>query len=366
MRSLISANAPLLVAGILTFAVMGAGQSIYGPALPVFARDFGISLGQVGWLVSAQWIGSAVGVVIMLMVGRHMGPRHALGLMATGAALIAAGLGWWGTLAASVVFGTGYGVAAAVFNPRVLVAFADKGPSMLSLLNATFAAGAILAPLVFVAIGGNPQLAFAGVAAICAVIWLLAGPDRNRAEAAARPTAPYRFRPLILTFAIFGIAIEACLIGLGPTALIRAGTDEADAAQLLSAFFVAFLVSRIGLVFFAHLLRPFTIYLLAMALSAVCAVAATVLPPGAFFVVMGASAGWFFPGAYVTATRMMGDHPKVAPTILGAGLIGGISSPVIVGQLVDGMGDRGFFLLIGGLALVVTLAALALRRRLDT
>ena len=74
------------------------------------------------------------------------------------------------------------------------------------------------------------------------------------------------------------------------------------------------------------------------------------------FVALGASAGWFFPGAYVTATRLMGDHPNVAPTILAAGLVGGISSPVIVASLTEGMGERGFFWLIGGTAVVVTLA----------
>lgn len=365
MRALISANAALIVAGVLTFALMGAGQSVYGPALPVFTRDFGLAAGQASWLVSAQWIGSAVGVAVMFLLGRHIGPRHALGIMAAGAGLVAVSPALWPALGASVIFGAGYGIAASVFNPRVLVAFADKGPSMLSLLNATFAAGAILAPLVFVAIGGDPQLAFGGIAALCAVVFLIAGPDRGRAEAQARPTQAFRFRPLILLFALAGIATEASLIGLGPTALIRAGSTEAEAAQMLSAFFVTFLISRTVLIFVAHVVRPFTIYLIAMAFAAVCGMAATVLPPGVFFVALGASAGWFFPGAYVTATRLMGDHPNVAPTILAAGLVGGISSPVIVASLTAGMGERGFFWLIGGTAVVVTLAALALRRRFD-
>lgn len=345
--------------------VMGAGQSLYGPALPAFARSFGVSVAQSGWLVSAQWIGAAVGVIIMLLVGRHVTPRHAVGVMATGAALIAIGPGWWGTLAASVVFGTGYGIAAAVFNPRVMRAFAERGPSMLSLLNATFAAGAILAPLIFVWIGNDPRLAFAGVAAMCALIFLAAGPaGKTEATAANTVTQPFRFRPLILCFAVTGIAIEACLIGLGPTALIRAGAAEADAAQLLSAFFVAFLLARVALVFFANIVPAFTILTLAMALTAVAALTATLLPPGPFFVLMGISAGWFFPGAYVTASRQMGDHPNVAPTILGAGLIGGISSPVIVSGLVDDMGSRGFFWLLGIGAGVTLVAALAVRRRM--
>ena len=88
---------------------------------------------EAGALISALWIGSAVGTVIMLLIGRRMQPAHALAVMTVGVALVAAGIGWWATVAASVLFGTGYGIAAAVFNPRVLKAYADRGPAMVSL-----------------------------------------------------------------------------------------------------------------------------------------------------------------------------------------------------------------------------------------
>ena len=79
-------------------------------------------------------------------------------MLVVSTALVAAGIGWWATVAASVLFGTGYGIAAAVFNPRVLKAYADRGPAMVSLLNAMFAAGAILAPLAYVWGGSRPVL----------------------------------------------------------------------------------------------------------------------------------------------------------------------------------------------------------------
>jgi fucose permease len=208
-------------------------------------------------------------------------------------------------------------------------------------------------------------LAFGVVAVLCALIFVAALPaSRDGAEAAKAVTQPYRFRPLILTFAVFGIATEACLIGLGPTALIRAGLTEATAAQLLSGFFVSFLLIRIALVFVAGLFQPFTLYIAAMGFSALCALAAVLLPPGPFFVLLGLSAGMFFPGAYVTATRQMGDHPNVAPSILAAGQVGGIASPILLGMAVQGMGDRGFFWVIGLVALAVTVVAVLLRRRM--
>ncbi|ESW59753.1 MAG: hypothetical protein Q27BPR15_15720 [Rhodobacter sp. CACIA14H1] len=364
MASLIRTHAALLVAGILTFAIMGAGQSLYGPALPAFAREFGLTVAQAGWLVSALWIGSASGVALMFFRGRHVTPRHALGVMVLGAGGVASGIGWWPTLAGSVVFGMGYGISTVVFNPRVLRAFGAKGPSMVSLLNAMFAVGAILAPLGFVAIGSNPQLAFAAVAVICALIWLVAGTDGRAEETvAAAVSKPYRFRAGLLCFGVVCIGVEACLIGLGPTALITAGASEETAARALSGFFVAFLIARSALVFVAHLVPAFGIYAFAMCGAAACAIGAALFPAVPFFIGMGAFAGLFFPGFFVTASRIMGDDPRVTPTIIAAGLVGGISSPVILGWLVGGMGDRGFFQIVAGVTLVTAFISLLLLRR---
>lgn len=363
MASLIRTHAALLVAGILSFAIMGAGQSLYGPALPAFAREFGLTVAQAGWLVSALWIGSATGVALMFFRGKNVTPRHALGVMVVGAGIIAAGIGWWPTLAGSVIFGMGYGIATVVFNPRVLRAFGAKGPSMVSLLNAMFAVGAIVAPLAFVAIGSNPQIAFAAVSGLCALIWLVAGTKERVEDAVAVASKPYRFRPGLLCFGVVCIGVEACLIGLGPTALITAGASEETAARALSGFFVAFLIARSALVFTAHLLPAFSIYAFAMCGAAVCALGATLFPAVPFFMVMGAFAGLFFPGFFVTASRLMGDDPRVTPTIIAAGLVGGISSPVLLGWLVGGMGERGFFQIIAVMTLVTAAAALVLLRR---
>lgn len=366
MASLIRTHAALLIAGILSFAVMGAGQSLYGPALPAFAREFGLTVGQAGWLVSALWIGSAAGVALMFFRGKNVTPRHALAVMVVGSGIIAAGIGWWPTLAGSVIFGIGYGISAVVLNPRVLRAFGTRGPSMVSLLNAMFAVGAILAPLGFVAIGSNPQLAFAVVAGSCALIWLVAGTGATAEEDTTNVSQkPYRFRAGLLCFGVICIGVEACLIGLGPTALIAAGASEETAARALSGFFVAFLIARTVLVFVAHRVPPFAIYAGAMTGAAACALGAVVFPAVPFFMAMGAFAGLFFPGFFVTASRVMGDDPRVTPTIIAAGLVGGIPSPVILGFLVEGMGERGFFQIIAGLTVVTAAVALALLRRVS-
>lgn len=363
MKDLIRANAGLLFAGVATFVMMGAGQSLYGPALPAFSRLFAVTVAEAGVLVSAHWVGCFVGVGFMYLKGGTVTPRHALAAMAIGAAGVAALAGWWATLAGAVIFGMGYGMSTAVFNPRVLRAFGDKGPSMLSLLNATFGLGAIAAPLIFVAVGSDPRWSFGLTAALAAVIWVFSGPAGRAGAAPGGAVRAFRPHWEIMGFGAVAIGLEACLIGLGPTALIRAGVAEARAAELLSAFFVIFLLARVALIFVAHRFAPFHLYTLAVGVAASCALGAVLVSPPIFFVAMGAPVGLFFPGFYVTASGKMGEDLRVPPTIIASGLVGGIGAPLVVAPLMAGMGERGFFWLIAGVALTLTVAAvLSLRR----
>jgi hypothetical protein len=363
LKELMRAHAGLIVAGVATFIMMGAGQSLYGPALPAFSRIFGVSLAEAGMLVSAHWVGCFLGVGLMYVKGGGITPRHALAAMALGAAGVAALAGWWATIAGAVVFGAGYGLSTAVFNPRVLRAFGTYGPSMLSMLNATFGVGAIAAPLIFVALGSDPRWSFGLTAAFAAVIWIFAG-SAGRVEAApAGAVRPFRPHWGIMGFGAVAIGMEACLIGLGPSALIQAGVEEARAAELLSAFFLVFLAARVVLVFVAHRVPPFLLFTLAMGGAALCALGTVFISPSVFFVAMGAPAGLFFPGFYVTASGKMGEDLRVPPTIIASGLVGGIGAPLIVAPLMEGMGDRGFFVLVAGVTLALTVAAvLSLRR----
>jgi hypothetical protein len=277
---------------------------------------------------------------------------------------MAASPGWILTLGGGVIFGVGYGMATAVFNPRVMRAFGATGPSMLSLLNATFGVGAIAAPLVFVWLGSDPVWAFGLVAAALLVIWAFAGPAGREGVAPVGTVKPFRPQWPILGFGLVAIGMEASLAGLGPTALIRAGVAEERASQLLSAFFMVFLLARVALIFIAHRVQPFVLYTVSVVSAAVFALGAVLVSPSVFFVAMGASAGVFFPGYYVTAAGKMGEDIRVPPTIVAAGLVGAITAPLILAPLSAELGERGFFILIAGILLAVSAAALVSLRRM--
>lgn len=364
MKDLIRAHAGLLFAGVATFVLMGAGQALFGPALPVYVRDFALSESEAGLFVALLWVGCFVGVGFMFFKGAMIGPRHTLAVMAAGTGLMAASLNWWVTLAGGVVFGMGYGMATAVFNPRVMRAFGAKGPSMLSLLNATFGVGAIAAPLVFVWLGSDPAWAFGIVALVLAAIWLGAGAAGRVAASTSGEVKAFKPHWPILGFGLVAIGMEASLAGLGPTALIQAGIAEETASRLLSAFFVVFLLARVALIFVAHRVEPFVLYTVAVGSAALFALGAVFVSPAVFFVAMGASAGVFFPGFYVTASGKMGEDLRVPPTIVASGLVGAICTPLILAPLSAALGERGFFVLAAGILIAVSVAALLSLRRM--
>jgi fucose permease len=362
MRELIRANLGLLCVALTAFVMMGAGQSLYGPALPAFTRNLALANGQASWLVSAHWLGCGFGVAVMYLTGTRLGPRHAIGAMAIGAMMVAFAIGWGTTLLGALIFGAGYGSATVMFNPRVLLAFGARGPAMVSLINASFGIGAIAAPLVFVALGSKPVASFAVVAAIAVAIWLAARGLKDPAPLARAASRPFNPRLGLMLFAVCGIGLEASLIGLGPTALIAVGQSETHAATLLSAFFVAFLAARVVLIFVSHRIAPFTLYILAMTGTAVCAFCAILISAPLFFIAMGGFVGLFFPGFYVAASRVMGTDPRVAPTIIAAGLVGGIPAPVIMSAVMGHLGTYGFFWIVATVATLVATAAITLGR----
>lgn len=207
--------------------------------------------------------------------------------------------------------------------------------------------------------GGDLRPVFWAMAVMAALIWALSGKITQTGLPPKGAAPGYRLHLPILGFAMLAIGIEASLAGLGPTALIRAGMGEDTAANLLSLFFVAALATRIMLIVTSHRFHDFGIFAAAMAVAATTALGAALISPAFFFPIMGVSAGLFFQGVYVTATRKMGEDPRVSPIILAVGLIGAIFSPLGYAHFMDALGPHGFFWLVAGVACLGTVAAAA-------
>lgn len=361
MAIALAARPALLAAGIGSFIVIGAAQALYGPALPIYLRHYRLDTAGAGWLVSAHWLGSLSAVLAMLF-GFGFRARHALGLIAAGAAVLAAEGPWPAMLAGAALIGLGYGATGVIFNRRFLLEFGPRGPAMVGVVNAIFALGAIGAPLVLVALGNAPRLAFALVALIALVVLPVARPGAE--PAAARPARmPLRPHPVLL-LGIACVGCEASLTGLGPAGLVARGLGEAAAAQLTSAFFLAFLLGRASLYWIAGRVPPFRLMWLAMLGLGLAMLAAALMSPGLPYAAAGYFIGILFPSYFVCASARVGSDARASSLIFVSCQIGGILMPGLLGLALARPGAGAVFPLMAGIAAVIAAGMLPFLRRM--
>jgi hypothetical protein len=349
--------------GSASFVLIGAAVALYGPALPAFARQNGIGLAEAGLIVSAHNLGGLGGLAVSALFG-IASARLALALLAAGAGLIAAGLGWPVTLAGAAVLGSGYAMVTAVFNRRFLLETGPRGPAMVGLLNAVFGFGAIGAPLMFVALGSAPGLAFGAVALAMAALVPLATPGPAGDPVQNLAAAPALRRPGVLLLGAAAVGLETALIGLGPAALVARGLDETGAAAMASAFFVCFLAARGALFWLAGRFPPLALLAAGFGLAGGFAALATALPPALFYVGIGAATGLLFPSYFVAATAHLGTGPRASALIVAAANIGAIVLPALAAGAIGLAGSAAAVLpFAAALGLTGCLATLAFARR---
>lgn len=360
----------LFWAGSAMFALIGAGSVLYGPALPAFARVFGTGLAEAGLLISVHNLGALAALLASAALG-PLSARQALGVYGAGALAIALAAGFAAGHAAGFAaallgaggLGAGHGLIAVVVNRRFLTESGANGAAMVGVVNAVFGLGAIAGPLVFLALGARPDLAYGLVAAASALLVPLAGttPTQGGPSLLGLRLGLRRARARLLLGGA-AIGIEVTLIGLGPAALVARGLGEAEAARLASAFFAAFLSARFGMIWLAPRLGAMTLLALAFAATGAAVLAAALLPPAAPFVAAGAAAGLFFPAMFVAVSERLGTDGRAAAIAMAAGALGAILCPALGAALIAVSGAAALFPALGVLSAALALATLAAGR----
>jgi fucose permease len=233
------------------FFVNGIGVVLLGPMLPRLESLWGIGDSGGGALLAAQFLGMTLGTVLVLRVQRWA--------MAAGAVCASFALVWLGLLvrfggsgsgveaaaiAALLVYGFGLGQAITALNLGV-GADAEGRASRLSLGNAMWSVGAILAPILIASALAGRTLAewLMGLALIFPAAWLWWLAPEFEVE---RPVEVCAARgaviPVVLLFAalmfLYGSA-ESCLSGWLTTFARRDGGAGLGVSPLsTSAFWV--------------------------------------------------------------------------------------------------------------------------------
>lgn len=351
----------LFLSGTLAFFVAGMLPALHGVALPIWTEAYGLAQGEGGTLLAGNGAGSLLAVLSGVFGLPGLGMRTGLIALALGAALLALSASWPLTLLGGFVAAFGFGLLTTSVNRAFLGGFGPRSPGMVGLVNAVYGIGAILSPLLFLALGARPPLAFAAVILLATLALLVSERD---AVPPTRGLPDLRDPRLLVTLFILGNGfIEGISVGFGASALTDAGLSPDTAAKTASAFFLAYVLSRLTLTWIAGRIPPARLLTLGFGGAGLCMALAALWLPAPGYVLAGAFIGMIFPSYYVWASRILGPDPRMTAAILTVALSGGTLAPLLLRPLLAVTGESGVFAVVATVALLMaTLVALLHRR----
>jgi FHS family glucose/mannose:H+ symporter-like MFS transporter len=152
----------LTLAAHAAFVPTGVVTILLGPLLPTLSSRWSLSDAQAGYLFTAQFTGSTLGVWLYGLMVRRLGFRltmvAGLVMMALGVAILATS-SWPAGLACVFGYGLGLGVTIPAANLAVAQANPRRRGSALNLLNFSWSVGAVACPFLVTAFVRSHRIA---------------------------------------------------------------------------------------------------------------------------------------------------------------------------------------------------------------
>lgn len=236
---------------------MGAMASIYGPLLDAFSRHFHESMPTAGLVISVNFFGALVGVLLgWLGVKRVRGGvvlSSSAALMAVGALASALVRPWAFFLVAIFVIGLGFGGLDFSLN-TLLTRTVEEGRALrLNVANAGYGVGAVVGPLLVIAL--HPKN-FSTLFAIVGVVGLIVSTlNRGVHAPALRGEANQRHismrkaerRPILITFVVayvLYVSVESSSSGWIATQIHGIGYSQSAGSLVTAGFWAGLAIGR--------------------------------------------------------------------------------------------------------------------------
>jgi FHS family Na+ dependent glucose MFS transporter 1 len=379
----------LTAAYFAAFVGLGLAGAVLGPTLPGLAEQTQSGLSEVSFLFTAIALGYLAG---SLFGGRQYDRVPGNLLMAAGLLGVASTLAMaplftqlWVLIPIVVILGMTQGAVDVGGNTLIVWVHGRKVGPYMSGLHFFWGLGAFLSPIVVgqaLLLAGDIAWAFWMLAALLlpVAIWLLRLPSPTMVEAAPagvvhspatdRPARGTSERTVVLLVVLLLFLFVGAEAGFGgwiySYALALDLTSATGAAYLTSAFWGALTVGRLLGIPISSRVRPRWI-LLADALG--CLVSAGILilwPTSQTAAWMGTTGmGLFmasiFPVALTLAERRVAITGKITGWFLVGASTGGMTLPLLMGQLFESVGPQSAIVLLSGyliLALCVLISLL--------
>ena len=333
---------PLLLAGFLAFLLVGAAQALYGPAFPALRERFGLTPGEVGFIVSLHFLGSFVTIASSGILIRRFGYRRTLVagslMMAAGAALVAFQISWGLTLGGALAIGLGFGAVDVAMNLLFVRSFQPDSAPALNLLNAMFGVGAVLGPLAvaFTLPALFPPFFGVAVAAVLVAILMF------RVEEPP-PLPPGDALPLswsrVIGFVVLYFLYVAAEVGVASweTEYLAPFYGPESAAAFPAFFWGALTIGRLVATPISAWLRPQDLVLGSSVLAVAAAVVAHSVPAAPYaYALVGLAFAPIFPTGLVWLERVFPRRAEqIAPVAVAAANLGPVATAPLIGLTVE-------------------------------
>lgn len=324
------------------FALTGVIHAIGGALLPSLARTFHLTDSQSGLLFFLYFAGSSIGA---LLCRRSYARTMAIGFVAAAVFCTAAAIEPWPSLLL-VFFLLGISVGVPMSAVSLLVGrnFAEHCAPLLTFLNFSWSAGALLAPLFagWLLLHHSYRFAYALlaaaalVAALACLLWLRDGPEPPPIRERNKSTG----LPLIAAFAVAAflqVGVENTAAAWLPTYALRtSATSLAFAATISSLYWIGFLAARGAAAFILLRVRPTyavrTAILLALAAALLLVLAPANPVRGFAMLLLGVGLAPIYP-LVVAGSLARVQHTSDARWVLASAGFGGSVLPWLAGTI---------------------------------
>lgn len=360
------------------FVLMGATSSMFGPLLLSFTHRFHVPLAGAGAALSIYFVGALIGVPPAWLGVKRLTGRLVLTIslitITIGATGAACSHHWIQFLISVFVVGVGFGGLDIGLN-TLLARTAQKGRAFrLSIANAGYGVGAVICPLVIIAMHPNNfAWLFAGIAVLALGLSTLtrgvhAPPVRAEALQSELTKMKAQRRPILITFImayIFYVALETSAAGWMATQVHNVGYSQSIGSIVTAGFWAGMALGRLLGGPFYHWLSDKILVLGGLSFAVLVSAAAfsNVLAPFAY-PLLGFIVASVFPMGLMWYTKLCPHDSDGLSFLILFMMAGGIAGPGLVSLMVSNFGVHVVPVTLAafaGLDLLVFISALRFR-----
>jgi len=341
------------------FVLTGVMTTLLGPMLPVFSARWALSDSQAGYLFTAQFATSILGVAISSVLVQRYGYRltlvFGLGFMALGAGVLAHA-SWILGLVSVCVYGFGLGLTIPTANLLIAKLHPDRRAAALNLLNFSWGIGAVGCPFVVAALQRSQRtsLLLIGMTVCLALVAISLGSIRMPADAkGGSPKRPAldtkiwqsRFVPVLGALFFIYVGTESSIGGWVASYARRIDAGSGTFWALTPSFFWgALLLGRALAPLILRHVRETTLATAGLVLASL-GILVLLIANTMALVVAGASVAGFglasvFPINIALLSQWFGEMaPRIGGMMFALSSLGGATVPWLVGALSSRFGS---------------------------